>query len=116
MKKILLIMILIFGFSAITTAQIKPKVKKYETQHVCNKDCKEGNHCYRHGEIGHVCSMERMNQKHKKHKCNTECMSKKHCCKHGAIKHCCGEDHPMMQKEIEKIEEKMNKFEEKPEK
>ncbi len=116
MKKILLIMILIFGFSAIATAQIKPKVKKYETQHVCNTDCKEGNHCYRHGEMGHVCSMEGMSQKCKKHKCNSECKRKKHCCKHGEKKHCCGEDHPMLQKEIEKTEEKMNNLEEKPEK
>jgi hypothetical protein len=32
------------------------------------------------------------------------------------MKHCCGDDHPMMQKEIEKNEEKMNKLEEKLEK
>ena len=41
MKKILLIVFLIFGFSIVATAQIKPKVKKYKTDHVCNSDCKE---------------------------------------------------------------------------
>ena len=116
MKKILLIVFLIFGFSIVATAQIKPKVKKYKTDHVCNSDCKEGKHCYRHGEMNHICSMEGMNQKCQKHKCNSDCMVKKHCCKHGEMKHCCGDDHPMMQKEIEKNEEKMNKLEEKLEK
>ncbi len=116
MKKLLLIIILIFGFSETTSAQIKPKVKKYETQHVCNTNCKDGNHCYRHGEMGHICSMEGMNQDCKKHKCNTECKGKIHCCKHCEMKHCCGENHPMLQKEIEKTEEKMNDLEEKPEK
>jgi hypothetical protein len=116
MKKILLMAFLIFGFSEMAMAQIKPKVKQYKTEHVCNSDCNEEKHCYRHGEMGHVCSMEKMNQKWKKHKCNSECRSNKHCCKHGEKKHCCGEDHPMMQKEIEKTEEKMNKLEETPEK
>jgi hypothetical protein len=116
MKKLLLIAIFIFGFSAMVSAQIKPKVIKYNTEHVCNTDCKDGKHCYRHGELGHVCSMEDMNKKCKKHKCNSNCNSKRHCCKHGEKKHCCGESHPMMQKEIEKTEDKMNKFEEKPQK
>jgi hypothetical protein len=34
MKKILLIAFLIFGFSVLATAQIKPKVKKYKSEHV----------------------------------------------------------------------------------
>lgn len=116
MKKIVVILILIFGFSTISLAQIKSKVKKYDSEHVCNPDCKEGKHCYKHGEMGHVCSMDGMNMNSKKHKCNSSCMSKKHCCKHGEKKHCCGEDHPMMQKEIENTEEKMDKLEEKPQK
>ncbi|MEY3498987.1 MAG: hypothetical protein RL308_656 [Bacteroidota bacterium] len=116
MKKIVVIFILIFGFSTISLAQIKPKVKKYDSEHVCSPNCKEGKHCYKHGEMGHVCSMEGMNLNSKKHKCNPSCMSKKHCCKHGEKKHCCGEDHPMMQKEIENTEEKMDKLEEKPQK
>ena len=113
MKKILLIVFLIFGFSVLASAQIKPKIKKHKTEHVCNSDCKKGKHCYRHGEMGHICSMEGMNLNSKKHKCNSDCKGQNHCCKHGEMKHCCGEDHPMMQKEIEKKEEKMNKLEEK---
>lgn len=116
MKKILLIAFLIFGFSVLATAQIKPKVKKYKTEHVCNSDCKDGKHCCRHGEMGHLCSMEGMNLNFKKHKCNSDCRGQKHCCKHEEMKHCCGEDHPMMQKEIEKNEEKMNNLEEKSKK
>lgn len=116
MKKILLIAFLIFGFSVLATAQIKPKVKKYKTEHVCNSDCKDGKHCCRHGEMGHLCSMEGMNLNSKKHKCNSDCRGQKHCCKHEEMKHCCGEDHPMMQKEIEKNEEKMNNLEEKSKK
>jgi hypothetical protein len=63
--------------------------------------------------MGHVCSLDGMNKKWKKHKCNSECMSNKHCCKHGEKKHCCGDDHPMLQKEIEKTEDKMNELQEK---
>ena len=57
--------------------------------------------------------MDGMNLNARNHKCNSNCMSKKHCCKHGEKKHCCGEDHPMMQKEIEKTEEKMMRDEDK---
>lgn len=113
MKHLMLILILIFGFSTISLAQIKPKVKKYETEHVCNSDCKDGKHCYRHGEIGHMCSSDDMMSKGTKHKCNSECMKKRHCYTHGEKKHRCCDEPMMMQKDIEKTEEKMMKDEEK---
>lgn len=102
-----------FCFSEITSAQIKPKVKKYPTQHICNSSCKESNHCYRHVENSHTCAMNNVNQKMEIYKCNSDCISKKKCCRHMEKKHSCCENKPKMPKEIDKIE---GEIEEKTEK
>ena len=61
MKKVL-VLAAFATFSMATFAQQKmadSKMEKKEMkmkEHVCSKECKDGNHSYAHGEKGHTCA------------------------------------------------------------
>lgn len=56
--------------------------------HTCGPDCKDGNHVYAHGEIGHTCT-EACGMS--AHSCTEACKDGNHVYAHGEIGHTCTE-------------------------
>src|SRR5688572_15529968 len=53
--------------------------------HVCGPDCKDGNHVYAHGDVGHTCT----EACGKTHACTDACKDGKHVYAHGEVGHTC---------------------------
>lgn len=61
--------------------------------HVCGADCKEGNHAYAHGDIGHTCT-EACGMA--AHSCTEACKEGNHAYAHGDVGHTCTDACPAM--------------------
>ena len=57
--------------------------------HACTAECKDGNHAYAHGDVGHTCS-DACNMS--SHTCTDKCKDGNHAYAHGETGHTCTED------------------------
>lgn len=105
MKKTILFLILLAGFTVAVNAQTaktetkKQSAKTEQTQlkdHVCTSACSNGNHVYAHGEKGHVCTKEcepnaaaTGQTEMKDHVCTSACTTGHHVYAHGEKGHVC---------------------------
>ena len=55
--------------------------------HVCDANCKDGQHVYAHNEVGHTCTAACGNE----HACTAACKDGSHTYAHGEIGHTCTE-------------------------